>query len=258
MIDNNEIVIATNKNLTKKQEEDKQSKIYLSHIYSQKRRPITDYPQKLSKELIFRNSLKPGDKLLDAGCGRGDMLNAFKGNGLIVEGVDLSEESVKLLHPIKIYQKNLENETIQDRENYYDIVFTKSLIEHLTSPLNFIKNCRNLIKDNGSLVVMTPSWVHHSFGPFYLDYTHTTPFTLHSLRDIGYLAGFSNVKVEYFYQLPFVWEKPFLTLIPKIISFLKLPYMPMYEQLTKVVFPEKINRLIRFSREVMLYAVMKK
>ena len=34
---------------------------------------------------------------------------------------------------------------------------------------------------------MTPSWVHHKFGPFYLDFTHLTPFTLQSLRDIALL-----------------------------------------------------------------------
>jgi len=32
----------------------------------------------------------------------------------------------------------------------------------------------------------------------------------------------------------------------------------MYEQLTKIKFPNKINTLIRFSREVMLYAELRK
>ncbi len=248
----------SNTDQIKKIERDKQGKNYLSHIYSVERRPITNYPELLAKLIINKNQIKKNSILLDAGCGRGDMLQAFKKKELNVEGVDLSEESIKLLHPIKVHQKNLEKEILDNREKYYDIIFTKSVIEHLNSPLKFIENCKKLLKDDGCLVIMTPSWYHHKFGPFYIDYTHVTPFTLHSLRDIGALGGFSKIKVEYFYQLPFTWNYSYLKIIPKLISFLRIPYYPMYEGLFPIKFPENINTLIRFSREVMLYAVMKK
>lgn len=242
----------------KKIESEKQGKNYLSQVYSEERRPISNYPQDLAELIINKNHIQIDAKLLDVGCGRGDMLKAFKKKKLIVEGVDLSEESKKLLSPIKVHQKNLETEIIDGREKYYDVIFSKSLIEHLNSPLKFVQNCKTLLKNNGCLIIMTPSWYHHNFGPFYLDYTHVTPFTLHSLRDIGALAGFSNVKVEYFYQLPFTWNKQYLRIIPKLISFFKIPYHPMHEDISPIKFPRKINTLIRFSREVMLYAVMKK
>lgn len=238
---------------------DKQGSTYLSEIYSEKRRPITPYPLYLAEEILKRNKLERKLKLLEVGCGRGDLLKAFNRLGHSVEGVDLSSESQKILKPIKVYHQNLEYEKIDNRDEYYDIIVSKSLIEHLRSPLKFLKNCKELIKkDEGVFVLMTPSWYHHKFGPFYLDYTHVTPFTLQSLRDIGLLAGFKDVKVSYFYQLPFTWKNKKLEIIPKFISFLKLPYMPMYEQLTNIRFPEKINTLIRFSREVMLYAEMRK
>ena len=105
---------------------------------------------------------------------------------------------------------------------------------------------------------MTPSWVHHSWGPFYLDHTHRTPFTLQSLRDLGSLAGFENVKVEYFYQLPIVWKYSFLKTIAKLVSFLKIPYLPMYEGLTSIKWPNNLNKFFRFSNEVMLIAICKK
>ena len=81
---------------------------------------------------------------------------------------------------------------------------------------------------------------------------------MHSLRDIAKLAGFSNVKVEHFYQLPFTWKYPFLKFIPKLISLLKLPYHPMYENLIQFKLPYKLNTLIRFYIDVMLYGVMRK
>lgn len=243
---------------TKKIEKDKQGEKYLSLIYSYERRPVSNYPIKLAKEIIKRNNIKPKSKLLDVGCGRGDLLKAFKKNEMIVEGADLSEESINILSPIKVHQKNLEKEIIDGKSGYYDVIISKSLIEHLNSPLKFIENCKSLLKDDGCLIILTPSWYHHSFGPFYLDYTHVTPFTLHSLRDIGKLAGFSSVKVEYFYQLPFTWQYPFLKFIPKLISLLKVPYHPMYEDLIPFKLPNGLNTIIRFSREVMLYSVMRK
>tara|TARA_Y100000768_G_C23979973_1_gene685163 strand:- start:1698 stop:2438 length:741 start_codon:yes stop_codon:yes gene_type:complete len=245
-------------NQVKKTEVEKQSSNYLSKLYSENRRPITNYPKKLAKLIINRNKIKKNSNILDVGCGRGDMLKQFQQNNLNVEGVDLSEESINMLSPIKVYQKNLETDLIDGREEFYDVIFSKSLIEHLNSPLSFVKNCNTLLKSDGCLIIMTPSWYHHSFGPFYLDYTHVTPFTLHSLRDIGELAGFKKIEAEYFYQLPFTWNNKYLKLVPKLISFFKLPYYPMYEGLSGIRFPNEINKLIRFSREVMLYAVMRK
>ena len=134
----------------------------------------------------------------------------------------------------------------------------KLKIEHLEKPMNFLKSCKELVKEDGVVVIMTPSWFHHKFGPFYLDHTHVTPFTLQSLRDAAYLAGFREVKVKYFYQLPLLWKYKFMIVLSKIISTLNLPYLPMYEQLTVIKWPEEINKFIKFSREVMLYAEMRK
>lgn len=239
-------------------ENEKQGKNYLSHIYSEERRPISNYPLELAKLIIKRNHIKTNANLLDAGCGKGDLLKAFKKNNLNVEGVDLSEESVKFLSPIKVYQKNLEREIIEERENYYDIIFSKSLIEHLNSPLKFIRNCKSLLKDNGCLVIMTPSWYHHKFGPFYLDFTHVTPFTLQSLRDIALLNDYKIISVDYFYQLPIIWKFKFVSLISRLVSFLKIPYYPMYENLTILKWTKNVNTFLRHSNEVMLIGIFKK
>lgn len=134
---------------TKKTENDKQGENYLSHIYSESRRPVTNYPEQLAKLIIERNNIKKNLNLLDVGCGRGDMLKAFEKNFLNVEGIDLSEESAKFLSPIKVHQINLESDTISNRESHYDVIFSKSLIEHLNHPLKFIKNCKRLLKDDG-------------------------------------------------------------------------------------------------------------
>lgn len=249
-------------NKTSKEENLKQGSEYLSKIYSLDRRPITKYPSQLAK-FLFSNYMqdinKEDIKLLDLGCGRGDMLRAFKNLGLNVFGADLSKESVKLNKPIKITQLDIEKDRIPKVFiNQFDIVFSKSLIEHLREPMKFFINAKKILKKNGILIVMTPSWVHHKFGPFYLDFTHVTPFTLQSLRDIAVLNNLQVIKVDYFYQLPIVWKYNYFKLFSKIVSFLKIPYQPMYENLTKIKWPNYINTFLRHSNEVMLIGVFKK
>ena len=246
---------------TKKIENSKQSKSYLSEIYSTERRPITDYPLKLVKHLkdkYLENKQTKNISVLDIGCGRGDVLKAFKEIGYDVSGIDLSREAIDLCKPIEVRQINIEKE--EDENNFekkFDIIFSKSLIEHLSQPIKFFEYCKKMLKEDGILIVLTPSWVHHNFGPFYLDFTHVTPFTLHSLRDIGKLCGFKHSKVEYFYQLPVVWKFSFFKQISKLLSFLRIPYLPMYEGLTNIKWPTEINKYVRHSNEVMLLGIYK-
>lgn len=244
-------------NLINDAEDNKQSDKYLSKIYSEERRPKTNYPSKLANYLIKKVIKSNNGKFLDVGCGRGDILKEFHNLEFDCEGVDLSSEAKKLCYPIKVSQANLEHDEIETLSKDFDIVFSKSLIEHLHNPLTFLKSCKKLIKKDGVVIMMTPSWYHHQFGPFYLDHTHVTPFTLQSLRDIGHLAGFNNVKVNYFYQLPIIWKYPYLKIFSKIISWMKLPYQPMYEDLTFIKWPSSVNNYIKFSREVMLIAEMR-
>ena len=79
-------------------------------------------------------------------------------------------------------------------------------------------------------------------------------FTIRSLKIALELSGFNNVKVNYFYQLPIIWKYPKIKIISNIIRKLPIPYSPMYDGDTKIRWPDKFNKFIRFSNEVMLIA----
>ena len=66
-----------------------------------------------------------------------------------------------------------------------------------------LRSSFDALKPGGKPVIMTPSWVHHASGPFNLDYTHVTPFAAPSLDDAMRFAGFEDVDVTHFRQLPF-------------------------------------------------------
>jgi SAM-dependent methyltransferase len=227
------------------------NKNYLEVIYSSNRRPSSDYPIKLAsyiKKHFFNNS---GNHLLDIGCGRGDMLHAFAQLGFQVSGADLSPISKDLISPHHFFEVDLAVDKFPVGDGSFSNVFSKSVIEHMQNPMPLFKEAHRVLSPGGTAVIMTPSWLHNHWGPFYLDTTHVTPFTKPSLRDSMELAGFSNIKIYHFYQLPFLWKFKWLTPLVKAIALLPIPYSPMHD----VIWPTKINKFIRFSNEVMLLAV---
>jgi len=196
------------------------------------------YPRALSG-WIKKNIFKKTGRLLDVGYGHGDYLRAFSDLQYNVCGADLSPT---LIRPFDCRIVDIEERQYPKEE--FDFVFSKSVIEHVKNVDNATKFLYDSLKVGGKLVVMTPSWEYTSFGPFYNDHTHVTPFTKTSLENILKMHNFKNIQVDYFYQLPFVWKYPFLKYFCKLINFLKIPY--------------KDSKLIRFSREVMLLAIADK
>jgi len=226
------------------------NKSYLEVTYSEAAAPKTNYPDKLSA-WIKRSFFKKTGKLIDFGCGRGDHLDSFKDLGYDVRGLDASPNIEELAHDVALV--DFENDSLPLAEKC-DFIFSKSVIEHLRNPDNLFSMAFDTLKDDGTAVIMTPSWEYNYWGPFYIDHTHVTPFTKTSLKNALYMAGFKNVEVQYFYQLPFLWKYPFLKPLVKILQLLPLPYSPYND----VSPPPGINKLIRFSKEVMLLAVAKK
>ena len=129
-------------------------------------------------------------------------------------------------------------------------------MEHLHKPSLYLSAIHHSLETGGKAVIMTPSWEHTYWGPFYIDHTHVTPFTAKSLESALEMAGFKKVTVRYFYQLPLLWQYPWLRIIAKLIAKLPIPYSPYNNVPWKV--SNRLNKLIRFSKEVMLIATVEK
>ena len=186
--------------------------------------------------------------LLDLGCGRGALLEAFARCGHDVVGVDIHKDR----HPDALLVDL--SDPLPFEDGSFDFVFTKSVLEHLPDPLFTLAESCRVLRPGGTVVAMTPSWKHTGASIFYTEYTHVRPFTLPSLREALTLAGFSEARVDYFWQLPILWRRPWLqplTLLPRLA---RLPYRP----LSGAPWPEAMNKQVRFAREVMLLAAARK
>lgn len=112
---------------------------YLDIVYNKKEKPVSDYPLKLCSYLSERFKMKKGDKILDAGCGRGDFLDAFKKIGLDAFGIDLKD-------------CDFESERFPSENSTFDFVFSKSVIGHLKNPENFTKEARRVLKPGAAII----------------------------------------------------------------------------------------------------------
>lgn len=224
-------------------------KNYLETFYNVENRPFTNYPKKLIIYLIKRFKLEKNQKVLELGCGRGDFLNEFVNNGLEGYGVDLLDYCKKFFPNLNFKKVDMSNEKLPYEDNSFDIIFSKSIIEHFYYPDKIFKEAYRVLKPDGTIITLTPEW-QYIYKSFFEDFTHRTPFTSVSLSNIQEMSGFKNIKVESFKQLPIIFENNFFS---KIFSF--------FSFLTRVLVPEKLrmkNKWIRFSKEIMLLSVARK
>ena len=154
-------------------------------------------------------------------------------------GIDKSDSVSKFISEKKIAKIDVNTDRFPFSGETFDYVFCKSLIEHLRSPYHMLSEIFRVLKKGGKAIIMTQDW-ESTYKWFYDDFTHQRPYTLKSLRMVLEIQGFSKIKVEKFYQLPFVWKNSFFKIMPILLRF----------------FPDNLKRykLFFFSKEKMLLA----
>lgn len=212
---------------------------YVKVFYDKGIKPYTQYPIQLGQHLIKIFSVQPGSQLLDVGCGRGDMMKAFKYLGLSVRGLDIIDYKSDLASGIEVKCANFENERFPFEDNTFDMIFSKSVIEHLHNPENFLRESWRVLKPGGRIITLTPDWQTQLYI-FYNDFTHHQPYTVLGLNNALNVYNFKAVQTEKFYQLPAIWKAPFLKTILK-----PLPIFFPVKKITQSGF-------WRWSRELMI------
>ena len=209
---------------------------YLSTIYDEKSRPITKYPEQLAGYLRTRFMIERG-VIVDLGCGRGDFLKGFQKEGFKVIGIDGEKSDDSDI----IGGINLETDALPLDNNSVDVIFTKSVIEHIHNPEKMMKECYRVLKPGGRIIAMVPDWQTCMYI-YYDDHTHVQPYTVTGLRDLLRIYGFKGVSSEQFYQLPIIWKYPMLKIVSRAL------------QLLGPVKKISSNKFYRFSRELIILA----
>ncbi len=224
---------------------------YLETIYFRDEKKENDYPQKLCDYLIENYIGIPNSKmLLDIGSGKGNHLIGFARRGFDVRGLDLRPECI-IATDYKVRLCNIEKDSFPFGDNRFDVVFSKSVLEHTVNSDNFLSESLRVLKRGGVVILMTPDWnTQHEI--FWDDYTHVKAWTRKSLQNAMKINGFDKVESILFRQLPILWKYPCLRFLCDLTSL--LPHSLKWRDKEEEIF----NTWIRFSKEKMILAIGKK
>jgi ubiquinone/menaquinone biosynthesis C-methylase UbiE len=214
-------------------------KDYVAVQYDIERRPITSYPTKLAKRLVHRHKISVGAKLLEIGVGRPDVLNGFREAGMDVYGCDISKISQIACKKANIPFKyvNLVIGKLPYKNEVFDVVYSKSVIEHMHDPLTFVTESFRVLKPGGLLLVLTPDW-EANYKTFFDDFTHVRPMTQHSMSLLLSMLEPAEIATYRFRQLPSTWKYPVINVFCAFLA----PFVPVRTK----------NPFLRWSKELML------
>jgi len=220
---------------------------YIKNEYSE-----TAYPQKLCDHIV-ETCIRPhfsevkGKTILDVGSGKGNHSVAFARRGLNVFGLDKNKERHEALAQFDIRECDLEREAFPVETDSLDIVFSKSVIEHVANADNFLLETRRVLKPGGLAILMCPDWATQAHM-YWDDYTHVKPWTRKGLQNALKIHGFQRIHVTLLRQLPLLWKYPVLELLADLIA--------LFPESWKWKDREESHHRewIRFSKEKMLLA----
>ena len=110
--------------------------------------------------------LRPGMKLLDVGCGPGNLSLEFAKhlcNGSVI-GCDLEpsqfKDTIKTASESNLSNLHFQAEdatTLSFEDNSFDLVHTHAVLHHLSDPLKALKEMRRVVKPRGIIAVREPN-----------------------------------------------------------------------------------------------------
>jgi 2-polyprenyl-3-methyl-5-hydroxy-6-metoxy-1,4-benzoquinol methylase len=144
-----------------------------------------------------------GQRLLEVGCGHGNMLLEAQRRGYEVEGIEYSSDAAaranKKLGSDVVRVGAIGETPIPERT--YDVCVLADVIEHVRDPDIFLRNMWKILKDGAVLFVATPSadsWSARILGRHWMEYKpeHLFYFNRATISRLLANAGFSDVTVS--------------------------------------------------------------
>ena len=174
--------------------------------------------------------LPKGAKVLDVGCiGFRQVEISLLNNrsDLIHFGLDHPQASIQSIPPQFTFKAcDIENEPFPYSDKQFDLVVACHVLEHVTDPIAFMKECLRVCRSGGIISIETPSerslffpgfpFQYEKFmsTSFYDDPTHYgRPWTAQGLFRLAKSMGMTDIRVSYDWNLFITLGAPLLLLI---------------------------------------------
>jgi ubiquinone/menaquinone biosynthesis C-methylase UbiE len=121
---------------------------------SQLHREITE---KMVNYVMHEGYLRPGDTILDIGCGQGVALELFSKNGFSAVGITLGKDDLKACREegFNVYEMDQSFLDFPDRQ--FDFIWCRHCLEHSIFPYFTLTELFRVLKTHGRLYVEVPA-----------------------------------------------------------------------------------------------------
>jgi ubiquinone/menaquinone biosynthesis C-methylase UbiE len=101
----------------------------------------------------------PGSRLLEIGPGYGHFIEELPGSFAEIHAADVAERTIqfaraRLARPVHWHVGPLES--LQLHSDYFDVVVTMHVIEHIQDDLAFLRECVRILRPGGEIVMLAP------------------------------------------------------------------------------------------------------
>jgi predicted TPR repeat methyltransferase len=140
--------------------------------------------------------------IADIGCGCGFALRALRKLGFKnLLGIEVSPEQAARCHQAGFEVVLVENviDWLQENRERFAVVLLLDVLEHIPVPeqIEFVRAINRTLQCGGKLVLTVPNAsAILSMRWRYIDYTHYSSFTEHSLYFVLKNAGFENIEID--------------------------------------------------------------
>jgi ubiquinone/menaquinone biosynthesis C-methylase UbiE len=156
-------------------------------------------PDFRARRELLTAACRPGDRVLDLGCGEG----TFTPPGAV--GVEVAESALaraRRKHPDATYVLAPLDGPLPLQDGSFDLVWASEVIEHVADTQRWLEEVRRVLTHNGRLLLTTPNHTRiklaiHGIGRYSQPFgDHLHLYNKRSLAQALTETGFGNVRVS--------------------------------------------------------------
>jgi 2-polyprenyl-3-methyl-5-hydroxy-6-metoxy-1,4-benzoquinol methylase len=155
---------------------------------------------------FFVARIRPGESVLDVGCGKGELAHDLAEHGARVTGIDVSEDALSFARS-RFASSRLElvhaDALTWTPPHAFDVVVLSNVLEHIRERVGLLRRLAELVQPSRILIrvpVLERDWqviLRRELGlPYFSDPTHETEYDERQLEDEVRAAGLRLTEVQ--------------------------------------------------------------